>query len=350
MIKNKIDYKLVNLALITLILFLLYHTGNLWIGMINKFGAIIMPFIISFAIAYALHPFLKFLMKHKIPKTISIMIILAVIFGTIGILIVLVGPLLFEQTISLVGNLITFVKEISVSVDLGSFQTNITEYFNDIIKMAGSYATNGILNVINVSISYIAIAFIIFSATIYFLIDMDHIRAGVSQYLKRKSEKVYSYVALLDKEMKSYLTGLLSIMFITLFEYTLAYKLIGHQDALLLGILAMLGGLIPYFGGMITNIVAAVTAFVISPALFIRTVITFVILSEVDGYLINPLVYGKTNNVHPIIVIISVFAGGKLFGILGIMFSFPLAVFIITTIKYFKVDINRKIGDIKGKK
>lgn len=350
MIKNKLDYKLINIALITLILFLLYHTGNLWIGVINKLQAIILPFILSFAIAYAIHPFLKFLMNHKLPKSISVMIILFIIFGTISILVVLVGPMLFNQTINLVGNLITFIKEISTNINLGSFQTTITDYFNEIIKMAGSYATNGILNVINISLGYIAVAFIVFSATIYFLIDMDHIREAVAKYLKRKSKKAYYYVALLDKEMKSYLTGMLSIMIITLFEYTIAYRLIGHQDALLLGILAMLGGLIPYFGGMITNVVAAVTAFVISPALFIRTVITFIILSEVDGYLINPLVYGKTNNVHPIIVIISVFAGGKLFGILGIMISFPLAVFIITTIKYFKADINKKIDDIKGNK
>ena len=111
----------------------------------------------------------------------------------------------------------------------------------------------------------------------------------------------------------------------------------------------MIGVLIPYFGGMITNVVAAVTAFVISPALFIRTVITFAILSLVDGYVINPLVYGKTNNVHPLIVILSVYVGGKLLGIFGIMISFPLAVIIIATIKFFKADISDKIEDMKQK-
>jgi len=149
--------------------------------------------------------------------------------------------------------------------------------------------------------------------------------------------------------MKNYLVGMLKVMIITVFEYSIAYMIIGHPNAILLGVLAMVGGLIPYFGGMITNVVAAVTAFVISPALFVKTVITFVVLSSVDGYLINPLVYGKTNNVHPLIVIMSVFVGGKIFGILGIMISFPLAVIILATIKFFKNDINDKIEDIKRK-
>ncbi len=349
MIKDKLDFKLINIAIITFILFLLCKTGNVWIGLIDKLGSILLPFFVAFGIAYALHPFLKFLMKHKLPKSLSIAIIIAVIVGTISILMVIVGPLLFDQTVSLVNNLITFVKEISNSINLGSFQNSLTDYFNEIIRTVGTYATNGILDAINLSLGYLATGFIVFSATVYFLIDMDHIRKEVAQYLYRKSKKVYRYVALLDNEMKNYLVGMLSIMIITLFEYNIAYKLIGHPDALLLGILATIGGLIPYFGGIIANIVAAVTAFVISPSLFIKTIITFVILSEVDGYLINPLVYGKTNNVHPIIVILSVFAGGKLLGIWGIMFSFPIAVFIITTIKYFKVDINKKLVDFKAK-
>ena len=59
--KNNINYKLVNFALISLIIFLLYQTGNLWTGVISNFFKIMMPFIVAFVIAYALYPFLKYL-------------------------------------------------------------------------------------------------------------------------------------------------------------------------------------------------------------------------------------------------------------------------------------------------
>ena len=111
----------------------------------------------------------------------------------------------------------------------------------------------------------------------------------------------------------------------------------------------MVANLIPYFGGMINNTVAAITAFVISPNLFLKTLAAFVILSAVDGYVINPIVYGKTNKVHPIVVISSVFAGGIIFGVLGIIISLPLAIIIITTIKFYKEDIYEKIEDMKEK-
>ena len=73
------------------------------------------------------------------------------------------------------------------------------------------------------------------------------------------------------------------------------------------------------------------------------------ILSGIDGYVINPYVYGKTNKVHPLVVILSVFAGGILFGTLGILLALPLAIVIIATIKYFEPEVKNTIEDIKEK-
>ncbi len=354
MLKDKLNYKLMNIAVIAFIIFLIYQTGNLWIGIISTILSIAIPFFMAFVVAYALHPFLKFLTNHKLPKALSIFIIVALLVGIIAFIIVLVVPLLFSQLSSLFNGIIAFIKQISLesSIDLGPIQKSLSTSFNDIILSLGKYVSNGAVNVIGVSLGYISIAVIAFSASIYFLSDMDMIRASVKRYLNRKSKKILKYISLLDEQMKLYLTGFIRIMLITVVEYTIAYTVIGHPNAILLGFLAMIANLIPYFGGIITNIVAAITAFVISPALFVKTVITFIVLSAIDGYLINPLVYGKTNEVHPLVVIISVFAGGKLFGIAGIVISLPLAIICITTFKYFKEDISEKIDDMKdaGKK
>ena len=151
---------------------------------------------------------------------------------------------------------------------------------------------------------------------------------------------------MLDIEMKKYLNGLVQIIIITLIEYTLVYTIIGHPNAILLGFLAAIANLIPYFGGIVVNIIAAITAFVVSPGLLIRTIIAFGVLSSIDSYVINPTVYGKTNSIHPLITIIALFAGGILFGILGVFISFPLAIIIVTTYKYYKDDITRNIKKV----
>lgn len=352
MLKNKPDFKLINLALITLIVFLIYRTGNLWGGVLNTIIKIIAPFFVGFIVAYALYPILKFLQKKKIPKGLGMFLIFGILIGTIVVLAVLVFPMLFNQLSSLFNSIIAFCKEITnnYNIDLGGIQDSLSEVFNEVIKKLGKYVSDGAMNVIGVSINYVSFFFIVFAATIYLLSDMEQIRLHVKQFLLRKGKRSYLYVRRLDNEMQNYLGGFLKIVIISFFEYSLAFLVIGHPNAILLGILAALGNLIPYFGGIITNIIAAITAFVINPALFIRTVIAFFILSNVDGYLINPLVYGKSNELHPIITIFAVFAGGILWGMPGIILALPLSIILITTYKFYWQDISEKIEDIKGKK
>lgn len=351
MIKNKFDFKLINLVLIVLIVYLVHQTGFLWLGIVNKLWKIFMPFCLAFIVAYALYPLLKYLQSKGIPKGFAIFIITAIIIGLLSFVILLVAPLLVEQLASLFNNIITFLREVSTESDLnlGPLQESLIKTFNEIILGLGKYVSDGAINVINVSLEVITIALISFSAAIYFLIDMDEIKQRFKKFLKRKSNKTFLYVKILDQEMKLYLTGFLKVLFISLIEYTVVYYVIGHPNALLLGFLAMLGNLIPYFGGMFVNVIAAITAFVAVPfpAVFIKTCVVFLVLSAVDGYIINPAVYGKTNKVHPLIVILSVFAGGILFGFIGIMLSLPLAIFVITTYKYYKLDITEKIEDIR---
>ncbi|MDD3453156.1 MAG: AI-2E family transporter [Bacilli bacterium] len=349
MIKNKIDYKLINLAILMLIIFLIYKTGSLWLGILGTIFKISFPFIVGFVIAYALYPFVDFLQRHKVPKFLAIFIIITIVLALMSVIIFGIIPMIFGQLPNLFNGIISFIKEMSIKLDIDfePIQNSLATSFNDIIIAVGKYVSNGAINIISVSISYMTTALISFAATLYFLSDMKAIRTSIKKHLRRKSKKLYQYVALLDDDMKNYLTGFTRIILISLVEYTLAYTFIGHPYALILGFLAMLANLIPYFGGVVTNTIAAVTSFVISPKLFIRTVITFIILSTIDGYVINPLVYGKTNKVHPLIVIMSVFVGSALFGIIGILISLPLAIICITTYKYFKDDINDKIEDIK---
>ncbi len=351
MFKDKINYKLVNLVLLSIIILILYETGPLWIGIVSKVWSIIFPFLLSFILAYAFYPFLQFMTNKKIPKGLAVFIIVAIILGIVALLIALIFPLLFSQLSSLFNGILAFVKELTTGYDLnlGPLQETLTSSFNDIISSLSKYVSDGAVSAINSSLGVLSIAVIAFASAIYLLIDMETIRNEVKLFLKRRSKKTFDYVKTIDIEMRNYLSGFVKIIGITLVEYTLAFLIIGHPNALLLGFLAALATLIPYFGGIITNIIAAITAFVISPGLFIRTIICFFILSTLDGYVINPFVYGKTNEVHPLVVIFSVFAGGALFGILGIVISLPLAIIVIATWKYYKKDIDEKLDDMKDK-
>ncbi len=341
MIKNRIDFKLVNVVLLVLIVFLVYQAKDFWFGAVSLIFKILLPFLIAFAIAYAFYPIVKKLTDKKIPKALAILLVVGGAIGIICLILALITPTIMSQLTSLFNGIISFLRELSsdYNVDFKDIQNTLSISFNDTLEKLGTYISNGALSFIGVSIDYISKIFIILASFVYFLADMDKIRDFIKEYLSHKSKKIYNYVATIDDEMRKYIVGFMKIVIISFFEYTITYTLIGHPNALMLGTLAALGNLIPYFGGIITNVIAAVTAFVISPALFIKTCIIFIVFSAVDGYIINPFVYGNSNKVHPLVVIISVFAGGILFGVLGIVISLPVAIIAIATFKYFKKDI-----------
>ncbi len=351
MLKNNLNYKLVNFAVIVLIIFLLYQTGNLWIGVLDKILQILMPFLFAFAFAYALHPFLKKMQEKGAPKWLGITVIIVLIFALATLVIYLITTVLLGQLSSLFSSIIEFINSLqknNLDFNFAGLEMTLTDTFKTILSNLGKYVSDGAINLIDSSLGLISNIFIVFASFIYFLIDMDSIREEIKLFFSKRSKKVYKYVRSLDDQMKKYLSGLVQIIIITLIEYTLVYTIIGHPNAILLGFLAAIANLIPYFGGIGVNIIAAITAFVVSPSLLVKTVIVFAILSAVDSYVINPTVYGKTNSIHPLVTIIALFAGGILFGIIGVFISFPLAILVMTTYKYFKDDILKRVKKIEN--
>ena len=54
---KKINYRGINILISLLIVYVLYLLRDLWIGVFFKVLAVLKPFIIAFAIAYAVFPF-----------------------------------------------------------------------------------------------------------------------------------------------------------------------------------------------------------------------------------------------------------------------------------------------------
>ena len=344
MIKG-LNYKLVNALLLILIIYLIYQTRNFWFGVVSILCDILLPFFIAFLISYALTPIVSFFRGKGLSKRLSIFLVLMFVVFIFGFLLYLATPIFLEQITNVFDGIISFVKEISLkySINFNDAQDELSNMFNRVLEKIGPYISNGMINIIGVSISFISKFFIASASLVYFLNDMDKIKDKIKCFFIKYNKRFYYYLSFVNKELQNYLQGFAKIIFISFFEYTLLYFVIGHPNYLMLGFLASIGNLIPYFGGIITNIIAAMTAFVINPELFIRTCAIFVIFSIVDGYLINPLVYGKTNKLHPILIIISVFAGGILFGFMGIIVSLPILIIIVATYNFFKIDIEKII-------
>ena len=350
--ENKLNYKLINLLVIILIICLLYVIRGLWLGIFAKVVAIIFPFLIAFAVAYALYPYCKKLENYGLPKWFSMGVIYFIIIGFLIIMGITIVPLFYDQVVLFLSNISAVVTDISskFEIDLGVLQKSISSVSTDILKNIGTHISDGAINILNASISVITNLIIIVAVSVYLLWDMDKIRDNIKTNLRKRNKRMYKYIKRLDTEINNYFNGLLKTILIQFIEYTIVFALIGHPNYLVLSILAAVTTIIPYFGGLLVNILAVIIASVVSTKLLVLTIIVCIICPNIDGYIIGPKVYGKTNQLPALVNIFAVFAGGILGGFWGIVVSLPVAITIITTYKFFKEDINNKIVTIKEKK
>lgn len=281
---------------------------------------VLKPIIISLIISYIFNLYLKKLNKF-FNKYISVTIFLTTITLLIFTIYKLFGQIL-EQIKNSSSIIIYFIKEVLIKYNLDIFDLynkigDITEYLPKTF--------NNILN-------YITLFIVIISSSIYMFIDFNKIK----KIIKLLPEKIYNYIITINKDIESYTYSFIILSIINVIEYTITFKIIGHPNYLFLGLLSGILSLIPMFGGILTNAFAIITSFIINYKLFIRTLIGILILTILDGYVISPIIYSKNNKMHPIIVIISIYIGGKIFGITGIIFALPTLVIIISTYKYLK--------------
>ena len=349
MSKNKLNYKLINITALMLLLYIGFSNINLWIGVVSKTLSILGPFIVGFVFAYALNPVVRYLENKGVRKSLAVTAVIISLVVIVGGLFAITLPMIYEQASSFAKFIIEVIENVGTKFDinLGSFEIKIADYLNSAVKDIGSIASSTTIGIISKSIDFIGKFILGFVGFIYFLADMDKMRKNFKDILLSINVKTYKYFKCLDVEIGNYIKGLGIFMLIQLFEYSLLFLLVGHPNWLILGILACITTVVPYFGGLITNILAIITASLISTKLVIATIIICLIFPQLDGYVISPKVYGKTNNVNPLITIMAVSVGGTLLGIVGIIAALPVYLLIRTTYEFYKSDIKKSVKIMK---
>ena len=80
----------------------------------------------------------------------------------------------------------------------------------------------------------------------------------------------------------------------------------------------------PIFGALIGTIPAAFIIFMVEPMTAVWFVILIVVIQQIEGNLIYPMVVGNSIGLSAIWVLLAITVGGSTFGILGILIGIPL--------------------------
>ena len=112
----------------------------------------------------------------------------------------------------------------------------------------------------------------------------------------------------------------------------LAFSVFKIPYGSLVGVLTAICAIIPYVGALISCVVSVFLVLLVDPVLAVRCLIVYLAVQFVENQFIYPRV-GKSVGLSPLYTLIAAMIGGKLFGIIGIIFFIPLTAVVIELVK-----------------
>jgi predicted PurR-regulated permease PerM len=122
-----------------------------------------------------------------------------------------------------------------------------------------------------------------------------------------------------------YVTGNLLISVIAGITTTLVLVALGVPYAVALGLLVAILDLIPLAGATIAAIIVGAIGFIHSLVAGIVLIVFFIVYQQVENHILQPVVYSRTVQLSPLVILVSVLIGAELAGVLGALAAIPVA-------------------------
>lgn len=142
-------------------------------------------------------------------------------------------------------------------------------------------------------------------------------------------------LALLEQRLRGWMVGTGVAMIILATGAGLGLWLLGVPLPITFALLAGLLNVVPYVGSIVGSLLPALVALTISPLKALLVVVLFVILHNVDGYVVQPMIMSHEVRLHPVVVIVAFLVFGRLLGFAGLFLAVPAAVVLATLVDEF---------------
>jgi predicted PurR-regulated permease PerM len=213
---------------------------------------------------------------------------------------------------------------------LPPFEEQLSRLGDAILDRAGERAAALPGDVFSIFVDLLAVFFI----SLLLLTNRLRIRDFVVSLTQRDHRRRTGY--LLDRiwlRIGAYLRAKVIVMAIVGALTYVSLVLIGVPFAIPLSIIVAFGELIPLVGSWLARIPLLAIAALDSPRTFVLTFVASILIQNLQGYVISPVVEGDQLDIHPLLVFVAVLAGASLGGAVGAFVAVPAAAIVDLVVK-----------------
>jgi hypothetical protein len=320
--------------------------GLIWTGLL--------PVLLALLVATVLWPPTNWLRQRGLPAALSAAIVIIGFFAIIGGVFAAMAPTVTTQSKDLVnqasegiGSLQEWIQGPPLNLDLGQFENvlnDVTSFLQERLSSIASSVFSGISTASSIVVTLILMLVL----TFFFLKD----GTGFLPLVRRATGPNVGW----------HLTELLTRIWNTLAGFVRTQAIISLVDAVFIGIglvflqvplafvlavVTFFGGFIPIVGALFAGSLAVIIALVsngLTNAIMVVAVI--LVVQQVEGNILQPMLQSRAMNLHAAIVLLSVTLGSAMFGVIGAFLAVPIAATVAVLIRYHFELVALRAGEI----
>ncbi len=330
----KIDY---TSGLLEYVIFIVFVIGGIYL-LFFKLTFVTIIVGISYLIAEASYPAVRFFRMFGIPIWVSGLFIVALFVVIVGLFIIYTIPPLVNQIVELEKQMPFLIDHMHQYINtvyfyIGKYlgyKGNLDYFTNSLLipikSHLASFAVTSVLGVIkgiSAAVAFVLIPLIAYLMIVYKTNYRDSIRKIILNILGDDYLTVFSSI---HDVILGYIKGLMTLMVIVFLLTFIGFYLIGIKYALLFAVFSGISYIIPYIGAFLSMIPPIIVALVVHKSLIMAVEITvvFLIIHFICGNVIAPFVYSRQLKMNALAVLLAILFFGELLGIWGVVLSVPL--------------------------
>jgi len=322
-------------------------------------GDVLAPLLMAIALAYVLDDMVQLLYRLKVPRIIAIALallsaILLVLFSLLTVL-----PLLTDQ----VGKLVSQAPELVAALrhSIQQFHANYVSWMNP--EYLQQLVANGINkmqewggDLLSVSIASIPglitllVYVVLVPVLVFFLLkDKTLIMAWAQRFLPQERSLLQRVWNEVDIQIGNYIRGKFWESVVVGVAMWLAYAMMGHEYALLLGTLTGISVWVPFVGAAVVTIPVILLSFFQWgwSEMMLYGLLAYTVIQLIDANVIVPWMFSEMVNLHPVAIIVAILVFGSLWGVLGVFIAIPMAALVqsVLAIMFERKKVAEPIAD-----
>lgn len=280
-------------------------------------------------VAAAILPAARLGERYRVPRGITVVVVYLVIAGVLILMGRLLWPALSEQWQQFVAQLPRLLD--NVRGWLGNLDVYLERWgaslpapkTGNVEGMLGALVANTFRVTAGVVGAVVGLLAILVIAA-YIVVDAEPLGRGLLELLPPKQRPVAAQLAgPVMRRIGSYVRGQIVVSLCVGIILAIGLSILGVRYALLIGALAAVLNVVPFVGSWIAALLGILTALNESLALTVGTAILFWGANMFEGKVLVPQLVGRATGLHPLAVLLALFIGAHLAGLIGALVSVP---------------------------